>query len=122
MKRRDWWIIGGGLLLALLALGAYLLLKPHSAAFDTVNVYVDGALYGSYSLNESQRIVIDQADGKQNVIVIDETGVRMESANCKNQLCVKKGCLNPHNDDTLLDNWIVCLPNGVTVELCGGQG
>lgn len=122
MKRRDWLIIGCGLLLALLALGAWLLLSPHKSAFSSVTVYVNGQVYGIYPLDEEQTITIDQGNGKLNVIRIDEHGVCMERSSCKNQLCVNKGCLDPNNDETLFDNWIVCLPNGVTVELTGGEG
>ena len=55
-------------------------------------------------------------------IVIDESGVRMESSTCKNQICVHHSTIDPHAvDDLLLDRWIVCLPNAVSVEVSGPE-
>ena len=68
-------------------------------------------------------MVIQRADGKVNVIVIDSSGVRMESSTCKNQICVHHGTIDPNNaDELLLDHWIVCLPNGVSVEVTDAEG
>ena len=47
-----------------------------------------------------------------------ENGVRMESSSCKNQICVKQGTISLETADELaLGRWIICLPNGVSVEL-----
>ena len=117
MKKRDWFIIGGVLLLALAAFVSSRLLAP-KASGATVTIYLGDAVYETLSADDYQTITIDQGDGKVNVIVIDESGVFMQSSTCKNQICVHHGVVDPHQaGELLLDNWIVCLPNGVSVEI-----
>lgn len=122
MQKRDWFIIGGVLLLALIAFAASRLLQPANSA-ATVTIYVGGDVYARVSADDYQTITIDQGDDKVNVVVIDESGVRMESSTCKNQLCVKQGILDTHAhfDEIMLNNWIICMPNGVSVEMAGGK-
>lgn len=121
MKKKDIILICGVLLLALLAfLASRLLANKTSGAM--VTVYVGEAVYTQVSADDYQTITVDQGDGKVNVIVIDENGVHMESATCKNQICVHHRVIDPHETDKLLlDNWIVCLPNGVSVEVTGAE-
>lgn len=122
MKKKDIILIGGVLLLALLAFLASRYLAPKTSG-ALVTVYVGEAVYTQVSANEYQTITVDQGDGKVNVIVIDEHGVHMESSTCKNQICVHHSVIDPKNaDDLLLDNWIVCLPNAVSVEVTGAEG
>ena len=117
MKKRDWIILASVLLLALLAFAASRLLAPKTPS-ATVTIFVGGTQYQQVRADDYQTITIDQGDGKVNVVVIDERGVRMESSTCKNQICVHHATIDPNNaDQLLLDNWIVCLPNGVTVEV-----
>ena len=122
MKKRDWIIAGGVLLLALLAFTASRLLAPKTPS-TTVTVFVGGKQYRQVRADDYQTITIDQGDGKVNVVVIDETGVRMESSTCKNQLCVHHAAIDPNKiGEVELDNWIICMPNGVSVEVTGGEG
>ena len=122
MKKKDVLLILGVLLLALLAFGASRLLAPASSG-ATVTVYVGGEEYAKVRADDYQTITIDQGDGKVNVLVIAENDVHMESSTCKNQICVHHSPINPSNaDELLLDNWIVCLPNGVSVEVTGAEG
>ncbi len=121
MKKKDWFIIGGVLLLALLSFFAVRLFTQKTEG-ATVAVYVRGEVYAKVGADEYQTITIDQGDGKVNVVVIDEDGVRMESSTCKNQICVRHGTVDPDRvDELLLDRWIICLPNGVSVEVTGGE-
>ena len=121
MKKKDILLICGVLLLALAAFFASRLFAQKSDAAQ-VTVYVGGAVYAQVSASDYQTITVDQGDGKVNVIVIDESGVRMESSTCKNQICVHHAAIDPHNaDELLLDHWIVCLPNGVSVEVTGAE-
>ena len=121
MKKKDVLLICGVLLLAL---AAFLASRFFAQKSDTaqVTVYVGGKVYAQVSANDYQTITVDQGDGKINVIVIDSSGVRMESSTCKNQICVHHGAIDPAKaDELLLDHWIVCLPNGVTVEVTGAE-
>lgn len=78
-------MIGGVLLLALLAFIASRVLTPKQAE-AMVTIYVGEKVYQTVPADAYQTITIDQGDGKVNVIVIDENGVRMESSTCKNQI------------------------------------
>ncbi len=121
MKKKDILLICGVLLLALFAFLASRFFVQKSDAAQ-VTVYVGGAVYAQVSATDYQTITVDQGDGKVNVIVIDSSGVRMESSTCKNQICVHHGAIDPANlDELLLDHWIVCLPNGVSVEVTSAE-
>ena len=121
MKKKDILLICGVLLLALAAFFALRVFAQKSDAAQ-VTVYVGGAVYAQVSADDFQTITVDQGGGKVNVIVIDKSGVRMESSTCKNQICVHHGTIDPNNADALLlDHWIVCLPNGVSVEVTGAE-
>ena len=121
LKKKDWFIIGGVLLLALAALALSRLLAPQDTS-ATVTIYVGDAVYQKVRADDYQTITIDQGDGKVNVVVIDENGVRMESSTCKNQICVHHSVIDPNEaDELLLDNWIVCLPNAVSVEVTSAE-
>lgn len=122
MKKKDIILIGGVLLLALAAFLASQYFVPKSSA-ATVTIYVGSDVYASVSASDYQTITVDQGDGKVNVIVIDEHGVHMESSTCKNQICVNHSAINPNDpNDLVLNNWIVCLPNSVSVEVTGAEG
>ena len=122
MKKKDILLICGVLLLALASFFASRLFAQKSNAAQ-VTIYVGGAVYAQVSADDYQTITVDQGDGKVNVIVIDSRGVRMESSTCKNQICVHHGTIDPNNaDELLLDHWIVCLPNGVSVEVTDAEG
>lgn len=121
MKKKDILLICGVLLLALLAFLASRLLMPQSTG-ARVTVYVGDAVYAEVAADDYQTITIDQGDGKVNVVIIGEDGVHMESSTCKNQICVHHGVIDPQQaNELLLDNWIVCLPNGVSVEVTGAE-
>ncbi len=122
MKKKDWLIIGGVLLLAAVVFLVSQLINPKSSG-AAVTVYVGGEVYARVLASDYQTITIDQGNGKVNVVVIDETGVRMESSTCKNQLCVHHAPIDPNNIGEIeFDNWIICMPNGVSVEVTGGEG
>ena len=121
MKKKDILLICGVLLLALAVFFASRLLLPNSSGAE-VTVYVGGEVYAKVSASDYQTITVDQGDGKVNVIVIDASGVRMDSSTCKNQICVRHSTIDPAQaDELLLDHWIVCLPNGVSVEVTGTE-
>jgi hypothetical protein len=123
MRKTDWFIIGGVLLLALIAFAASRLLQPEDSV-AMVTIYVGGEVYARVPADDYQTITIDQGNGMMNVVVIDESGVRMESSTCKNQICVKQGTIDTHHhsDDIMLNNWIICMPNGVSIEVTGLEG
>ena len=103
--KKDMLIIGGALLLCAVA---YLLFGALKGG-DRVRIYVGDELYKEISLREDQTVIIEQQDCK-NVIRIENGGV--------NQDCIEQGTVTPENAGSrALGNWIICLPNKVSVEL-----
>ncbi|MBQ3200321.1 MAG: NusG domain II-containing protein [Clostridia bacterium] len=115
MKRFDLIIIGAALLLALLLL--VLLERPKGDAAVAV-VYVNDAEYAQLPLDVPTLFTVEQENGRVNVIEIRDGGVLMASSSCHNQLCVQQGHLTMEKaQSAALANWIICLPNGVSIEL-----
>ena len=119
MDKKNLLAIAGVLAAALLLLAATTFLRPPSGVEeDTIIITVDGKEYARVPLSSPQTVTVDQGDGRINVIEISDRGAVMHSSTCDNQLCVNMGAVT-------LDNWelrpnqqfIVCLPNRVTVEL-----
>lgn len=72
--------------------------------------------------DEAYEITIRQtlSDGSEaeNVIEFLPDGCRMASSSCENQDCVHQEEVTLSNRETrVLGNWIICLPNRVTLEL-----
>ncbi len=108
------------LLLLLAAVFLLRALAPHSKeSFARVDIYLDNELYQSEPLPESgeTRVVIEQEDGSVNELLLKSDGVLMYSSNCKNQDCVKQGCVDAENHKSRsLGRWIICLPHRLAVE------
>ncbi len=120
--KKNQLLINLAIVAAVIAAAAALLLaanrmKP-KVAQSMVIVTVDGREYTRVPVGAKQEITVDQGDGKVNVILVDEDGAVMHASTCDNQLCVNMG-------EVTVDNWevrpnqqfIVCLPNRVSVEL-----
>lgn len=89
---------------------------------DEVVIFVDDAEYKRLPYGEPATVVITHPDGGENVIEITENGVYMKSSTCQNQNCIKQGCVTPENAaGRALGGWIICLPNGVSVQLTEGE-
>lgn len=112
MRRGEVWVLLAALLLAAGGVCLWALTRP---AGETVEIYVGDTLYTACPLAENT-ILIDQGDGTVNCIHITAEGVEMESASCAGQDCVHQGLLKPGRSVSM-GNWIVCLPNGVSVRL-----
>lgn len=81
---------------------------------STAKITVNGKLFGTYDLNDDQTIEIKK-DGKTNIVRIEDGKVLMESASCKNQVCVHTGRISHAGQS------IVCLPNRVSVTIEGKE-
>ena len=77
---------------------------------DVAVITVQGKVYGTYSLNDEQDILIDTELG-HNKVHIANGEVSMEEADCPDGYCISKGAIT-RNKDT-----IVCLPHRVVVEV-----
>lgn len=103
--KRDLFAIGICLLLAGVALLCVLLFRKEG---QTVKITVNQELFGVYDLSVDQEI-----DLPHNKVIIKDGKVYMESADCPDHLCVKKGEIK------YAGRSIVCLPNKVVVEISG---
>lgn len=109
-------ILIGLLLLAGIA-GLFAVRYIQGNAGVTVQITVDGELYGTYPFGKEQDIPI-MIDGKQgNLCKITGTGVKMACASCPDKRCVHQGIISKPKEA------IICLPNKVIVQIEGpGQG
>lgn len=108
MKRADIILIAA---VIVICLGLFLSGKISQKQGASAIVEIDGEHYGTYGLDEDMEIEI--ASG--NRIAIENGGVRMIQADCPDHLCVHQGRIS-HSGEM-----IVCLPNRVTVQICGEQ-
>ena len=87
---------------------------------DDVRVYVtlDGAALIDLPFGEAHTVTVSQADGSENVVVLDGEAVVMQSANCENQDCVNMGAVTRENLELrVMGGFIVCLPHRLSVEV-----
>lgn len=98
--------------IVILGLGISIFLAAGSHQGNKVEITKDGKLWGTYSLDGEHKITI--RDGKElNVVKISGGKVTMESANCKNQVCVH------HSPVSRTGESIVCLPHKIVVSIKG---
>lgn len=74
---------------------------------DTVLIYHNAELVGSYEISQNQEIDINGT----NTVVIENGYAYMKSATCPDKLCVNTGKIKDNSRD------IICLPNKVRVTL-----
>ena len=98
--------------IVIIGLGISIFLAAGSHQGNKVEITKDGKLWGTYSLDGEHKITI--RDGKErNVVKISGGKVTMESANCKNQVCVH------HSPVARTGESIVCLPHKIVVSIKG---
>ena len=104
MKKKEFIFIGALLAVSVL-LCVYVYVLPH-VKFGSIQITVDGELYGTYSLGKDQVIAI----GDTNVCEIKNGEVKMTEANCPDHLCMKQPAVGSAG------GYIVCLPNKVVIQ------
>lgn len=108
IKKKDF-LLGGGILAVALVL--FLVMKvTGSEAGNRIQVTVDGAVYGTYSLTENQVIEVKEGDF-YNRIRIEDGKAYMEEANCPDGYCERQGRISGGAQT------IVCLPHKLVVEV-----
>lgn len=117
MKKRDIVIIAVFLAVALIGLGAIQLFAPRGS-ITYADIYVNDRLYEAVPLNKDAVITIDQGDGKVNRVEVKDGAIFMADSTCTDHLCITQGAMSPENyEKRPMLNWIICLPNLVSVEL-----
>ena len=104
LKKKEAVFIGA-LLVISVVLCIFVYAVPHGT-HGSIQITVDGELYGTYSLAEEQVIQI----GDTNVCEIKNGEVKMTEANCPDHLCMKQPAVGSAG------GYIVCLPNKVVIE------
>lgn len=114
--RKNLCLVGGILLVAILLLLVQTLRKPRPNG--EVLITVDGKEYARVSLSNPKEILIDCGGGESNLLVVQEDGIYMKSATCRDQLCVEQGKVTLDNyGQRALGTDIICLPNRVVCSL-----
>ena len=109
--------LGLGLVLLLLTglcLGVVFLAPAKGSERTIARIYQKGELLETIDLSvvsESYTIPVEAPDGGMNVIEVRPGAIGMKEADCPDGLCVKMG----FSTDSLLP--IVCLPNGLVIEI-----
>ena len=120
MDKKNMLVIVVVAVVALALLAAVTLLRPQMTAVeeDMVIITIGGKEYARVPLSKPQTVTVAQDNGCVNVVEVSDHGAVMVSSTCDNQLCVEMG-------EVTVDNWefrpnqqfIICLPNRVSVEL-----
>ena len=98
MDKKNWLVLGGVVLLAVLVLLVSALLPKTEAEVDCVVIRVGNEEYARVPLSQPQTLTVRQENGAVNVVEVSERGMRMASSTCDNQICVHQGWVT-------LDNW-----------------
>ena len=108
IKKKDF-LLGGGILAVAIVL--FLVMRvTGSESGNRIQVTVDGAVYGIYSLTENQVIEVKEEDF-YNRIRIEDGKAYMEEANCPDGYCERQGKISGGAQT------IVCLPHKLVVEV-----
>ena len=109
MKKNDWILAAAICFAAVLILGLQLLRTTY--AYSEVEIQVNGGVYGRYRLEQDQEIDVNH----KNKVLIKDGKVRMEDADCPDQICVNHRAISRDGES------IICLPNQTVVTICGGE-
>ena len=83
-----------------------------------LRIQVQDQVWEAIPMVDEGEYVIEQANGKTNVVHTTATGAIMHSSTCDNQSCVQQGEVTLENRDSrVLTNMIICLPNEVILEV-----
>lgn len=117
MKKRDIIIISVFLVISLVGLLAVKVFAP-TGSITYADIYVNDKLYEAVPLDTDTVIVVDQGDGKVNHVEVKDGAIFMADSTCADHICITQGQMSPENyQNRPMLNWIICLPNRVTVEL-----
>ena len=116
MSKSSKWVLA--LLAAAAVLATVALVIPPKQEEDPVaRITLDGKLVKEIELNQvgaSFSFPVTGASGLTNTILVEKGRIRVEEADCPDQICVDQGFIS---DGTVP---IVCLPNHLVIEIAGG--
>lgn len=113
MKSTKYWLIIIGLILAVSCLIAYIVSQNDGR---TAVITQNGKVLYTIGLDDVDDPYTIEIKGKYtNTIRVEHGRVRVESADCPDQICAKHGWITEGGSP------IVCLPNGLVIEIKGGS-
>ncbi len=112
IKRKNDFILAA--VIILLAAAGLLLSNGLKSEGEYAVIKIDGKEVFKYALSENVRTVISSDEKSENVFVIENGEAFIESANCKDQICVKHKKIKNEGES------IICLPHKVVVEITDG--
>ena len=110
-RRGDWIAIGLVAVLAALMLIAFI--PKDQAPAGYAQIYLDGELYKTVSLNEDTTFVIE--DQYTSEITVVNGSISFSASNCPGQDCVHSGSIHTTGRS------LVCLPNRVEIRVVAGS-
>ena len=117
LKKRDILIVVIVLAIAAAGMAAVHFLSPKQTTNYAV-IWVGSNVYDVVDLTVDQVVEVDQGNGTVNHVEVKDGAIDMVDSTCPDQQCVYQGAMSMENyEDRILRNWIVCLPNQVTIEL-----
>ena len=93
-----------------LSLSSWFIISANKTEGGSVVIMVDGKEYARYPLNTDRKVVIDDGDN-YNILVIKNGVASISDASCPDKLCMNQGDIH-YNSET-----ITCLPNKVVVKI-----
>lgn len=112
MKKKDIMLV---LILLLAACIIYAFTIFFKSNGGIVQVYVDGTLKESFSLNEEEDIVLKGYQGGMNRLVIHNGKASIVEADCQDHLCVKQAAIYRTGES------IICLPHRVVIQIANDK-
>lgn len=116
-KKRRFFTRRDGLLFALLAviaIAAYLLLRPAGEKGAVAEIYVDDKLVLTVSLDRERTFPVP---GREEVMLqVHDGAIRFIQSSCPDKICIQTGRLR-HGGQ-----WAACLPNRVLVRVVAEGG
>lgn len=116
MKSNRFWAVLLGALLALSLVGSFWALRGRGGTIAAV--YQNGTLLRTIDLAAGEAPYTFSVTGPagENVIEVERGRVRVRSADCPDQVCVRQGWISTGAVP------IVCLPNQLVIQIETGEG
>ncbi len=117
MKIKSIKLLKGDLLIIafvlILALIVFILSLPKNHNTNKVEIYLDGALIHTYSLDKNTQTTIEIEENYLNTIQINGDEVAVVASTCGDSICENTGYISKS------DEVIVCLPNRLLIQVVG---
>ncbi len=112
MKSKTWVLLLGAVLVLSIVAAIFLMLPGKTA--DKAEIWSEGKLYRSVSLQENQSFAVETARGT-NYITVKDGKIAVTEASCPDRYCMHRGFCDGGSP-------IVCLPNRLEIRfLSGGE-